>query len=153
MTFGPEKVIECPYCDTIARVSTIAMVGSFGRRLWTDGREWPHWEMRGPEITRCHSCGRYFWISDAKKIGEIRGGIMMMPKKSKKVPKEWTDAPWVKDLTTEERLEAISLSVARCSGPPLPYQETPLVPSEQGQGACGVRAEDGPPAGRAPTLC
>ncbi len=71
MVPGPDRVIECAPCKTLMRVPTLLSGNTFGARWWTDGKMIAPMLPMPPTITRCHGCGRYFWIAEAKGIGEI----------------------------------------------------------------------------------
>ena len=68
---GPDKVIECPACKALSRVFTLRSGNTLDARRWTDGMMIAPMLPIPPAITRCRKCGCYFWLSDAKEIGQI----------------------------------------------------------------------------------
>lgn len=88
------------------RVPTLLSGNTLGARWWTDGRMIAPMLPSLPAITRCHGCGRYFWISEAKGIGYIHYGL-------EEPPPEWKAARRARELSEQEYLEAIQSGLAR----------------------------------------
>ncbi len=128
---GPDQIIECPHCKTLARVRTLISGNTFGAQWWTDGKMIAPMLPVSPAITRCRGCGRYFWISQAKVVGEIPPWLVspdalnerlaeLMPsdqaarlkREWEKFPPEWKAAERVRELTEMEYLEAIQNGMA-----------------------------------------
>jgi tetratricopeptide (TPR) repeat protein len=69
---GPDRIIACPHCEFKTRVSTLLSGNTFGARRWSDGKEdFPSFP-QNPSITRCRRCRNFFWLKNAKNIGEER---------------------------------------------------------------------------------
>ncbi len=85
---GPDKVIECPKCKGLARVFTLISGNTFGARRWTDGKMIAPMLPSPPAITKCQHCGHYYWISDAKVIGELP----LWGEKEREIPSTWKEA-------------------------------------------------------------
>jgi len=105
---GPDKVIECPKCQGLARVFTLLSGNTFGARRWTDGKMIAPMLPRPPAITKCGDCGHYFWISDANVIGELP----LWGDEAKRIPSNWKTAERVRELSESEYFEAIRIGVA-----------------------------------------
>lgn len=105
---GPDQVIECPKCRGVARVFTMRSGNTIGARRWTDGEMIAPMLPRQPAITRCRYCGHYYWISDARVIGEwsLLGGA------AQETPPTWKAAERVRELSGPEYLEAIEEGAA-----------------------------------------
>lgn len=99
---GPDEIIACPHCSRLARAFTLLSWNTFGATFWSDCKlEAPMFPQR-PAVTKCDSCGKYYWISDAKLIGE-----MVSEKDAGEYPAEWRIAPRIRRLSREELLDAI----------------------------------------------
>jgi hypothetical protein len=109
MKFGADQVIACPHCKTLARVQTIASGNTFGARTWTDGKTIAPMLPSIPFITKCHKCNRFFWLKNAKVIGEVPYWATNL---DKEFSEAWINAERVKTLTESEYLEAIELNDA-----------------------------------------
>jgi len=107
---GPDKIIECPNCKGFARVFTLVSGNTFGARRWTDGKMIAPMLPRPPAITKCRDCGHYFWLSDAKKVGELPS--LWGVEEKKKIPPEWRTAEHVRELSEAEYFEAIKKGAA-----------------------------------------
>jgi hypothetical protein len=67
---GPDRIITCPNCEFKARVRTLLSSNTFGAKKWTDGKDdFPSFP-QAPPITRCRRCHNFFWLKNAKNIGE-----------------------------------------------------------------------------------
>ncbi len=105
---GPDIVIECPKCEVLARYFTLTSGNTFGARRWTDGKVIAPMSPNPPAITRCRDCGHYYWLSDAKEIGEIP----MLEREPVDIPSAWKKAKHVRELSESEYLEAIRTGAA-----------------------------------------
>jgi len=106
---GPDKIIECPKCKGLARVFTLISGNTLGARRWTDGKMIAPMLPMPPAITKCRHCGHYFWVSDAKEVGELP----LWRDKSEKIPSQWESSKHIKELSESEYLEAIRIKVAK----------------------------------------
>jgi len=106
---GPDQVIACPSCGALALVFTLTSGNTCGARFWTDGKMLASMLPAPPSVTKCRHCLGYFWVADAKIVGEIAP----WEHDSDTIPEEWRRAEPVADLAEAECLEAITLSVAR----------------------------------------
>ena len=112
MQFGPDQVIACPTCGGLAKFFTIFMCLSrdpLRARLWTDGKMRPPMLPETPPITKCYWCGSYFWLSDAKVVGNLSPDADV---EREKAPLAWRAAPQVEPLAESECLEALVISMA-----------------------------------------
>lgn len=111
MQLGPDRVIECPDCGTLATVFTLISGNTFGARWWTDGKMIAPMLPEPPAITVCKGCNRYYWLSDAKVVGEIP--TLVLPSEEASVPDDWRSAEEARELSEAEYLEAIAAGMGR----------------------------------------
>jgi hypothetical protein len=97
---GPDMIIQCPNSDRVVKKATLMSGNTLGGRVWSDGYVVYPMLPRSPEITRCGDDGPFFWVSDAKELGEIDDS---------NVPDEWKQAKYIRFLTEAEYLEAIEM--------------------------------------------
>lgn len=109
MVIGPDKVLACPYCDALARVFTLRSGNTLGALRWTDGKMSAPMMPQPPAVTRCDACGRFFRVSEARLLGEVR----LEGFRAADIPAAWREAPHVRDLTAEEYLDALAAGLAR----------------------------------------
>lgn len=101
MLFGPEKVLACPHCGSLARTPTLLSGNTFGAIRWTDGKLLAPMLPQMPVVHRCEACRGYFWLADARVIGRIE---LDAPEEA---PPDWRAAPAVEELDVEGYLEAL----------------------------------------------
>ena len=65
MYFGPPKTLECPFCATPVKVSTLRSWNNFGAVLWSDSKQIGRGVPDLPAITRCSKCSGFFWLHKA----------------------------------------------------------------------------------------
>ena len=66
---------------------------------------------RPPAVTKCHKCSGYFWIHDARKVGEVDP----FERKRGASDTAWEEAPSIRELTESEYYEAIEAGLASTS--------------------------------------
>lgn len=110
MIQGPDIVIECPHCKTLLAVSSITSGNTFGSKLWSDGRQDSPMMPRNPRLTKCHNCSGFFWVGDAKVIGEI--DLEDRYHNRAALNPIWVSAPYVCEMTELEYYEAIKAGLA-----------------------------------------
>lgn len=103
-TFGPDQVLQCPNSSQVIRQKVLNSGNSVGAINWSDGYTYLPMLPQVPAITRCGQ-GPYFWIAEAKVLGEIT--------QEAKIPEAWKKAPEVRILSTSEYLEALSQKIAK----------------------------------------
>lgn len=108
---GPEQILECPKCRALVMVSTLASGNTFGAKWWTDGKMEAPMMREQPAITECSGCGDFYWLSDAKVVGEYEFGDS--PPEKNKVFDLWIRATRVFEMTEEMLSEAISEGAAQ----------------------------------------
>jgi hypothetical protein len=69
---GPDRIIVCPHCEYKSRIRTLLSGNTLGARRWTDGKEDFPSLPQDPPIIRCMRCRSFFWLENAKSIGEER---------------------------------------------------------------------------------
>jgi hypothetical protein len=104
---GPDVIIQCPNSDKVVKNSTLISGNTMGGKVWSDGYAVYPMLPSSPEITRCGDDGPFFWVSDAKEVGEISWGD------DSNVPKKWKLAKRIRFLTAAEYLEAIEMGMGR----------------------------------------
>lgn len=71
MVPGPVDVLACPRCGALQLHGTLASGNTFGARWWSDGKlEAPMLPVFSP-VGRCTSCGGFFWLERAERVGEL----------------------------------------------------------------------------------
>lgn len=105
---GPDKIIACPHCGALARYGTLVSGNTFGSTRWTDGKMEAPMLPQPPAVTRCVRCEEYYWLDDAKPVGELPFG--QTPPWG--TPKEWLEAAPVQPLTIEQCAEALTRPAA-----------------------------------------
>ncbi len=108
MKQGPDKVLECPNCKTAIIIFTLASGNTVDAQTWTDGKMIAPMLPQLPAITKCSTCTHFFWLCEAKVLGEIP----LWGPELDKIPENWKKAERVRDLTEIEYLEAISKGAA-----------------------------------------
>jgi hypothetical protein len=121
---GPERVILCPHCGHKARVGTIRSYSMIGAIAWTDGKI-SSMAPDLPAITRCVACSEFYWISEAKVVGEFHEWGSYRVRSADPAdssagqwleggpPAEWLSLEPVRHLAGEEYLLAIRKGLAR----------------------------------------
>lgn len=104
---GPDRVIACPNCEALHRVPTLISGNTLGARRWTDGKIVAPMLPKPPAFTRCHACAHFFWLSEARRVGEVP---LVGPES---VPEAWRAAPYVRELGEAEFLEALAAGAAK----------------------------------------
>ncbi len=110
MLFGPDAIVACPHCGTLARHWTLESGNTFGASQWTDGKTFAPMLQRPPEFVRCRWCRGFYWLDQAKAVGELPEPFHMADDEDggpPSVPPAWTAAPRVEEPTEIEYLEAI----------------------------------------------
>lgn len=105
---GPDIIIECPRCMSPSKVFSLTSGNTIGATLWSDGFQDAPMLPRPPAITRCHKCSGFFWIRDARKVGEIDP----FRRKNDAANTAWEGAPSIRELTESEYYEAIEAGFA-----------------------------------------
>jgi ribosomal protein L7/L12 len=68
---GPTHIIGCPSCRAPHRLGSLMSGNTSGARWWSDGKREAPMLPSSPLVTRCHGCGRYFWLSRGEPLGRI----------------------------------------------------------------------------------
>ena len=92
---GPDKVLKCPRCETPTIIFTLASGNTIDAQTWTDGKMIAPMLPQLPALTKCRTCGYFFWLSEAEVIGEIP----LWGPELEKIPETWKKAERVRDLT------------------------------------------------------
>ena len=108
MKLGPNQIIACPHCGTIAHYRALVSGNTIGAEGWTDGRQYGPMMVEPPAVVRCHACERCHWLADAKEVGVVARD----PPWKGPVPAAWEEAPEVKEPSADEYLDAIEAGLA-----------------------------------------
>lgn len=106
---GPDHVLECPHCKTPVVIFTLASGNTSDARIWTDGKIIAPMLPSLPAVTRCKKCALFFWIHEARKIGEIP----LWGAYRENIPASWKDAGRVGELSELEYLDALASGAAK----------------------------------------
>jgi hypothetical protein len=108
MIEGPDQIIECPNCAALARVFTLVSGNTSGATRWTDGKMIAPMLPEPPAIIKCSACGGFYWLSDARVIGELP----TWGAEPDQAPDDWKSAEHVRELSESEYLQAIAAGAA-----------------------------------------
>jgi hypothetical protein len=76
---------------------------TFGAELWTDFKCDAHmWPLQIP-LSRCHSCGGFYWAEEAEKLGHL----------DENAPKEWKNLPRPCNISLADLYDALREGVFR----------------------------------------
>jgi hypothetical protein len=67
---GPDQIIACPKCKGLAKYMTLITGNTFGAVVWTDGKQVAPMMPGPPPVVKCRHCSEFYWLSDAKEVGE-----------------------------------------------------------------------------------
>lgn len=104
---GADLIIACPHCQALAKVFSLASGNSFGAITWTDGFQDMPMNPRPPRITRCHACGKAFWVGEAPPVGYLLPETETLPEKA-----AWMAAPHIEPLDEAGLFQAIEEGLA-----------------------------------------
>ena len=95
-----DLIIACPHCAVPARVFQLFSGNTLEAITWTDG--WMEAPMlpRAPRITRCHACGKIYWVFMAPQLGYV-------PLDEANKAGEFADAPHIGPLDEASCFEAL----------------------------------------------
>ena len=94
---GPPVLIACTHCAAPAHYRTFLSWNTFGMTAWTDGVNLAPMTPIFTWITRCATCGQYYWLEDAQELP---------------LDPERSFPPEVRPLTADEYLAAIDAGLA-----------------------------------------
>jgi len=108
---GNDQLVACPHCARPARHSTLLSGNTIGVRIWTDGKQLAPMSPETPPIAICLGCEKPFWLSLAKKLGQLdldsgEDGII-------DINPDWMDAEHVEEPTCDEYHRAIHSGFAK----------------------------------------
>ena len=106
---GPDQIIACPHCKGLTKYFTLISGNTFGARVWTDGKQVAPMLPRPPAVVKCHHCGKFYWLTDARKIGTVG----QFPEQGGKINPTWLAAQEVKELTESEYYSALAGKLAK----------------------------------------
>lgn len=119
---GPDQIIACPSCGGLAKYATLMSGNTFGARVWTDGKQEAPMLPRPPAVVKCRHCAGYYWLADAKEVGELDlwGEDPLAPEEGwssaeehpLSVPESWRAAQYVEEPTEAEYYAALRAGLA-----------------------------------------
>ena len=67
---GPPLRKECPYCHEVKELLSLISGNTFNGEQWSDTKSIYPMLPHNSEIQKCPSCGKYYFLSDAKTLPE-----------------------------------------------------------------------------------
>ena len=104
---GPDIIIGCLKCGALGKVRSWLSGNTFGASWWTDGKLVAIMMPETPGITRCHACAGFYWVIDARQVGEI-DYENLEPEQRRQIPEGWREAKKIKELSEEEFFQALA---------------------------------------------
>lgn len=104
---GPDQVIACPMCQTLARYGTLLSGNTIGARTWTDGKQVAPMLPHPPAVVRCGQCKEVYWLAEAHEIGEVDRWSGEDPANP-----AWSAAPEVEEPEEQEYYRALDQGLA-----------------------------------------
>lgn len=102
---GPDLIVACPHCGALGRQQTLLSGNTVGAVYWTDGKCEAPMLPDLPAVTRCRSCGGFYWLAEARVEGTLEPH-------SGSAPEAWRRAPVVEHPTVPDYPDALSSGVA-----------------------------------------
>lgn len=68
---GPNQIVACPHCESLAQYMTLRSGNTFGARIWTDGKQIAPMLPRPPAVAKCRHCNECYWLADAREVGTV----------------------------------------------------------------------------------
>ena len=115
MLQGPDVVLACPHCQSLARLFTVANPDPTGAVSWSDGYQEMPMTPAQPNLSRCNGCGKLMWVAECPPVGMIDES---MPEPAHE---EWKKLPFVEPVEEADYLDALNSGMATN-----PEQETEL---------------------------
>ena len=115
MLQGPDVVLACPHCQSLARLFTVANPDPSGAVSWSDGYQEMPLTPTQPNLSRCKNCGKLMWVADCPPVGMIDENHPLPEHE------EWKKLPYVEPVEEADYLEALKSGMA-----PEPERETEL---------------------------
>lgn len=105
---GPSVVIRCPRCKGTGCYATQISGNTFGGTYYTDGKAvFPMLE-EIPQVVKCPSCSRPYWLSLAEEVGEFdRWGSDRAGSGGEPIDPALRHAPVLEEPTESEYLDAL----------------------------------------------
>jgi hypothetical protein len=116
MLQGPDVVLACPHCQTLARLFTVANPDPTGAVSWSDGYQEMPLTPAQPNLSRCRNCGKLMWVAECPPVGMIDENLPLTPE-----VEEWKKLPYLEPVEEKDYLEALNSGMAAH-----PEQETEL---------------------------
>ena len=138
MLQGPDVVLACPHCQTLARLFTVANPDPSGAVSWSDGYQEMPLTPAQPNLSRCRNCGKLMWVAECPPMGMIDEN-QPLPEHE-----EWKKLPYLEPVEEADYLEALKSGMAAH-----PEQETELRVFAWWRANDRHRRDEGP--GRYPT--
>ena len=112
MKLGPTIFYKCPFCPALYKETSIMSSNNFFDVSYSDGYSD---SVPRPGLTKCKACTKFFWISQATRLGEVdfagvnaEEGLVSYIEGCRRItPAEWRSATSFSELNTVEFLSAI----------------------------------------------
>jgi hypothetical protein len=105
---GPDKIVACPQCESLAKYMTLRSGNTFGARVWSDGKQVAPMLPRPPPVVKCHNCAECYWLADAKEVGTLEP----WGNERGQVDPAWATAPMVEEPAETEYYQALQRGLA-----------------------------------------
>lgn len=133
MIQGPDVVLACPHCQTLARLFTVASPDGSGCLSWTDGYQELPMTPAQPNVSRCRECKKLMWVAKCPPAG------MIEESEPKPEYEKWRELPYLEPVDEADYIEAVNSGMAE-----LQEQETELRVFAWWRGNDRYRRLDGP---------
>jgi hypothetical protein len=134
MNQGPDVVLACPHCQTLARLFKVESADDSGCTSWTDGYQEMPMTPAQPNVSRCRGCGKLMWVSQCVPAGMIDEDEPPEPGRA-----GWHELPYLEPVDEAGYLEALETGMAGHLG-----QETELRVFAWWRGNDQYRRSEGP---------
>ncbi len=101
------RIIACPHCKEIAKISAGTPGLPVGLIIWSDGfQEAPLME-RPQRVMRCRKCLQYLWTDEAHTLGYFLHDTAPSPEQA-----NWADAPAIEPVDETGLFQALAQGIA-----------------------------------------
>ncbi len=106
MLQGPDIVLACPHCQSLARLFTIANPDPTGSVSWSDGYQEMPLTPAQPNISRCTNCSKLMWVAECPPVGMIDENVPAPEHEA------WKKLPYIEPVEEADYLEALKSGMA-----------------------------------------
>ena len=105
---GPDLIVACPHCESLAKCMTLTSGNTFGARIWTDGKKIAPMLPHPPAVAKCRHCNECYWLADARKVGTVGS----WGNESNRSDPAWDVAPMVEQPSETDFYAALNKGLA-----------------------------------------